>query len=236
MHARSQALFFLVFRNIRNPPNHWYFLRSVAGTNGRRSAVQIGGVPQYKLQVYCSVSLSPELRSQQGTALQMGGVLRYKLEVYCQYFLGKSYGLGAPKQCPWGPCPNSWLQQGVFSHSLCRPRKSCPSCLFLERVATCWHKAIPHDSPKFWKDPLKRRAVSSSGFTGGITFEVILKAPVSRVSRELSGPVLRDTARLSQRYPPIARYGVFGVSTWPIGCDNPLPLFWAFPHWTACEV
>ena len=36
-----------------------------------------------------------------------------------------------------------------------------------------------------------------------------------------SGPVLRDTARLSQRYAPIARYGVFGVSTWPIGCDNP---------------
>ena len=35
----------------------------------------------------------------------------------------------------------------------------------------------------------------------------------------LSGPVLRDTARLSQRYPPIARYGVFGVSAWPIGCD-----------------
>ena len=39
----------------------------------------------------------------------------------------------------------------------------------------------------------------------------------------LSGPVLRDTARLSQRYPPIARYGVFGVSTWPIGCDTPSP-------------
>ena len=37
----------------------------------------------------------------------------------------------------------------------------------------------------------------------------------------LSGPVLRDAARLSQRYPPIARYGVFGVSTWPIGCDTP---------------
>ena len=41
--------------------------------------------------------------------------------------------------------------------------------------------------------------------------------------RALSGPVLRDTARLSQRYPPIARYGVFGVSTWPIGCDTPSP-------------
>ena len=34
---------------------------------------------------------------------------------------------------------------------------------------------------------------------------------------------MRDTARLSQRYPPIARYGVFGVSTWPIGCDTPSP-------------
>ena len=46
---------------------------------------------------------------------------------------------------------------------------------------------------------------------------------------ELSGPVLRDTARLSQRYPPIARYGVFGVSTWPIGCDTPSPFSERFP-------
>ena len=45
----------------------------------------------------------------------------------------------------------------------------------------------------------------------------------------LSGPVLRDTARLSQRYPPIARYGVFGVSTWPIGCDTPSPFSQCFP-------
>ena len=52
----------------------------------------------------------------------------------------------------------------------------------------------------------------------------------------LSGPVLRDTARLSQRYPPIARYGVFGVSTWPIGCDTPPPLSGRFPPWRACEV
>ena len=35
--------------------------------------------------------------------------------------------------------------------------------------------------------------------------------------------VLRDTARLSQRYPHIARYGGFGVSTWPMGCDTPSP-------------
>ena len=45
----------------------------------------------------------------------------------------------------------------------------------------------------------------------------------------LSGPVMRDTARLSQRYPPIAHYGVFGVSTWPIGCDTPSPFSERFP-------
>ena len=44
------------------------------------------------------------------------------------------------------------------------------------------------------------------------------------------GPVLRDTARLSQRHPPIARYGVFGVATWPIGCDTPAPFSERFPH------
>ena len=46
-----------------------------------------------------------------------------------------------------------------------------------------------------------------------------------------SGPVLRDTARLSQRYPPIARYGVFGVPTWPIGCDTPSAFSEHFPLW-----
>ena len=40
---------------------------------------------------------------------------------------------------------------------------------------------------------------------------------------ELSGPVLCDTARLSQRYTPVARYGDLGVSTWPIGCHTPSP-------------
>ena len=50
--------------------------------------------------MYCGISLFQKLRSQQGTALQMGGVLRYKLEVYWQCFLDKLYGLGAPKQLP----------------------------------------------------------------------------------------------------------------------------------------
>ena len=45
----------------------------------------------------------------------------------------------------------------------------------------------------------------------------------------LSGPVLRDTARLSQRYLSDTRYGVFGVSTWPIGCDTPSPFSERFP-------
>ena len=55
---------------------------------------------QYKLEVYCGVSLSRKPRRKQGTALQMGGVLRYKLEVYRQYFSDKLYGLGVPKQSP----------------------------------------------------------------------------------------------------------------------------------------
>ena len=51
------------------------------------------------------------------------------------------------------------------------------------------------------------------------------KKPTQNIKVHLNkvGPVLRDTARLSQRYPPIARHGLFGVSTWPIGCDTPSP-------------
>ena len=47
--------------------------------------------------------------------------------------------------------------------------------------------------------------------------------------QQVSGPILRDTARLSQRYPSVAHYGVFGVSTWPIGCDTPSPFSERFP-------
>ena len=36
-------------------------------------------------------------------------------------------------------------------------------------------------------------------------------------------------ARLSHRYPPIVRYGVLGVSTWPSGCDIPSPFSERFP-------
>ena len=36
--------------------------------------------------VFSGVSLSSKLRSQESTAIQMGGVLPYKLEVYCRTF------------------------------------------------------------------------------------------------------------------------------------------------------
>ena len=48
-------------------------------------------------------------------------------------------------------------------------------------------------------------------------------------ARTVKTPVLRETARLSQRYPSTACYGVFGVSTWPIGCDIPSPFSERFP-------
>ena len=68
------------FRN----PQPLVFLKSIAGTNGRRTVVQLGGVLQYKLEVYCY----SKLRSRQGTALQMDRVPRYKLdsEVYYSTF------------------------------------------------------------------------------------------------------------------------------------------------------
>ena len=55
-------------------------------TNGRRTAVQMGGVLR--------VSLSSKLRSQESAAIQMGGVLPYKLEVYCRTFQTSCRGWG----------------------------------------------------------------------------------------------------------------------------------------------
>ena len=55
------SLFF--FQELSGTPNPQYFLKSITGTNGRCTAVQIGGVLQYKLEVYCGVSLSSRLRT-----------------------------------------------------------------------------------------------------------------------------------------------------------------------------
>ena len=49
------------YQELSGTPNHWYFLNSIAGINGRRAAVQRGGVLQYKLEVYCGVFLSPRI-------------------------------------------------------------------------------------------------------------------------------------------------------------------------------
>ena len=50
----------------------------------------MGGVLQYTWEVYCWVSPSSRLPSQEGPAIQMGGVLPYKLEVYCRTFFETS--------------------------------------------------------------------------------------------------------------------------------------------------
>ena len=83
--------------NFPGTPNPSIFSKVLPVQMGGVSPLEIGGVLQYKLEVYCGVSRSPKQRSQQRTALQMGGVLRYKLGVYCQYFSDKLYGLGAPE-------------------------------------------------------------------------------------------------------------------------------------------
>ena len=82
-------------------PHPWYFVKSITGTNGRRTAVQMGGVLQYNLEVYCCVSLSSRLRRQQGTALAMGGAYggtnwrctarRQVVRVGCSYTVPTQY-------------------------------------------------------------------------------------------------------------------------------------------------
>ena len=62
----------------------------LAAQHGRRPAIQMGGV--------LLGFLSSRLRSQEGTAIQMGGILPYKLEVYCSTFSETSRGWwGSPE-------------------------------------------------------------------------------------------------------------------------------------------
>ena len=79
-------------------------------TNGRRSPVQIGGVLQYKWEVYCGACLSPRIRSQKAQ--------RYKWVAYCSttwrctaVLFRQAVRVGGRKQirrtiCPFGIwCP-----------------------------------------------------------------------------------------------------------------------------------
>ena len=97
--------------------------------------------------------------------------------------------------------------------------KFSPNILSLCSVGQKKSRKIPSKFPtKFSKFSCEK---SPKKFTDELLQE--RRKNVSLGWHTYSGPVLRDTARLSQRYPPIARYGVFGVSTWPIGCDTPPP-------------
>ena len=66
----------------------------------KSTAIQMGGVLQYKLEAYCdtngrttdSISLSLERMGTKSTAVQIGGVLQYKWEAYCDTFLRSSGG------------------------------------------------------------------------------------------------------------------------------------------------
>ena len=70
------------------------FSQKYCDTNGRRIAIQMGGVLRYKWEEYWQYSLSSERRGTKSTAVQMGGVLQYKWEVYCDTFLRSSGGWG----------------------------------------------------------------------------------------------------------------------------------------------
>ena len=84
-------------------PNPWYFLKSIAGTNGRHTAVQIGGVLQYKLEVDCGVSLLQSLEASEAQ--------RYKWGAHC----GRNWRCTAStSSCTgWG-----FLDSPQFNHCL----------------------------------------------------------------------------------------------------------------------
>ena len=87
-------------------PNPQCFLKSIAGTNGRRIAVQVGGILQCKLEVYCGVALwirqglSWAGRAQRykwgRTAVQLGDALYFLLvdvsDIFYFFVLGRGEG------------------------------------------------------------------------------------------------------------------------------------------------
>ena len=79
------------------------FFQKYCRTNGGRTAVQMGGVLQYKWEAYCRVSLSSKLRSQ-----------RYKWGAYCRTnwrctaaLFRQVVGVGVSETLPTKPCRNS---------------------------------------------------------------------------------------------------------------------------------
>ena len=70
------------------------FFQKYCRTNGSRTAVQMGGVLQYKWEAYCRVSLLRSLEARKYGNTNGGGVLPYKLEVYCRTFFATGRGWG----------------------------------------------------------------------------------------------------------------------------------------------
>ena len=76
----------------------------------KSTAVQMGGVLQYKWEAYCntnggstdSISLSSERRGTKSTAVQIGGVLQYKWEAYCDTFSRSGGGSENSVLTKWG--------------------------------------------------------------------------------------------------------------------------------------
>ena len=64
-----------------------YEWEAYCDTNGRRTAIQMGGV-------LAGFPFPQSVRGTKSTAIQIGGVLQYKLEVYCDTFLRSSGGWG----------------------------------------------------------------------------------------------------------------------------------------------
>ena len=83
-HKKNRNL--AILQELSGDPNPHYFLKSTCRT--------MGGVLQYKWELYCWGSPSSRLRSQEGAAIQMGDVLPYTLEVYCSTFSEASRGWG----------------------------------------------------------------------------------------------------------------------------------------------
>ena len=132
------------------------------------------------------------------------------------------------------------MHEPCMSHSLVRtsPFYTSPFC----RLPACsgfwcprsgfWYRGTSAKTTQIWKPPFCKPAIGKHRSAQAKTcFASRLRrhSHANMMCFQLSGSVLRDTARLSQRYPPIGRYGVFGVSTWPIGCDTPSPFSERFP-------
>ena len=70
-------LFQVQIRELSETPNHWYFLKSAAGRNGRRTAVQIGGVlRRFPFLQGLEASKAQRYSVTNGGAYKLGGVMQ----------------------------------------------------------------------------------------------------------------------------------------------------------------